>query len=114
MKKSLVLAVGLGAGCATYVLSAATPAASVDPARLLQHIKVLASDEFEGRLPGTAGEDKSVAYITEQFRQLGLAPGNPDGTYLQEVPLEGITGTPTMSLTSGGQPITMQRGQDFV
>src|SRR3546814_14438396 len=60
---------------------------------LLAHIKVLASDEFEGRLPGTSGEDKSVAYITEQFKALKLAPGNPDGTYIQDVPLVGIDGT---------------------
>jgi Zn-dependent M28 family amino/carboxypeptidase len=114
MKKSLLLSMGLGAVSAACVVSAATPPASIDPARLLQHIKVLASDEFEGRLPGTVGEEKSVAYITAQFKQLGLAPGNPDGTYLQDVPLEGIAGSPTMTLMAGGQSIPMQRGQDFV
>ena len=35
-----------------------------------------------GRAPGTAGEDSSVVYITEQFKAIGLAPGNPDGTYI--------------------------------
>jgi Zn-dependent M28 family amino/carboxypeptidase len=114
MKKSLLLSIGLSAVCAACVAAATTPPASVDPARLLQHIKVLASDEFEGRLPGTVGEEKSVAYITGQFKQLGLAPGNPDGTYLQDVPLEGIAGSPTMTLMAGGQSIPMQRGQDFV
>ena len=41
-------------------------------ANLLAHIKVLASDEFEGRAPGSPGEERTVAYLTEQFRTLGL------------------------------------------
>jgi Zn-dependent M28 family amino/carboxypeptidase len=102
------------AGVAIAAAGSTSPSASVDPARLLQHIKVLASDEFEGRLPGTIGEEKSVAYITEQFKQLGLSPGNPDGGYVQDVPLEGIAGVPSMTLTAGGHPIAMERGHDFV
>jgi Zn-dependent M28 family amino/carboxypeptidase len=111
MKYSLMASILVGAACA---VSAGTPTNAVDPDRLLQHIKVLASDEFEGRLPGTVGEEKSVAYITDQFRKLGLSPGNPDGTYVQEVPLEGIAGSPTMTLTAGNQPIAMEHGHDFV
>lgn len=45
---------------------------------LSMHIKVLASDEFGGRAPGTLGEDKTVAYLTQQFQRLGLKPGNGD------------------------------------
>jgi len=63
----------------------------IDAARLLDHIRVLAADEFEGRAPGTPGEDRTVAYLTRAFRDLGLEPGNPDGTYVQEVPLVGTT-----------------------
>ena len=48
--------------------------------RLLKHIKVLASDEFEGRAPGSKGEDLSVKYISEQFKTIGLKPGNPNGS----------------------------------
>ncbi|MFT4047920.1 MAG: M28 family metallopeptidase [Solimonas sp.] len=81
---------------------------------LLQHIRVLASDAFEGRLPGTPGEEKTVAYLTAQFQALGLAPGNPDGTYVQDVPLVGITGTPTMSLRAGRKTIALAPGRDFV
>ena len=62
--------------------------------RFLQHIKVLASDEYEGRGPGTPGEDKTIAYLTGQLRAMGLKPGNPDGTYIQNVPLAGISGHP--------------------
>jgi Zn-dependent M28 family amino/carboxypeptidase len=95
-------------------LNAAAPDSGVDPAGMLRDIKLLASDDFEGRLPGTAGEDKSVAYISEQFKKIGLAPGNPDGTYLQQVPLVGIQGTPSMLLTVAGRPMAMQWRRDFV
>jgi hypothetical protein len=74
-------------------VSTAGQTVAIDPTRLLEHIKMLASDEFEGRLPGTVGEDKSVAYITEQFKSIGLEPGNPNGSYLQEVPLVGSSST---------------------
>jgi Zn-dependent M28 family amino/carboxypeptidase len=57
---------------------------------LLRDIRELASDRFEGRAPGTRGEDSAVAYIAEQFRRIGLAPGMPDG-YVQTVPLVGVT-----------------------
>ena len=58
---------------------------------VLNHIKTLSSDEFEGRGPGTHGEDLSINYIADQFKNVGLEPGNTDGTYLQKVPLVGIT-----------------------
>ena len=60
----------------------------------LAHTRVLASDEFQGRAPGTRGEDLTVAYLVDQFKKLGLKPGNTDGTYVQKVPLVGITPTP--------------------
>lgn len=57
---------------------------------LEQHIKILASDEFEGRKPFTKGEEKTLNYLEEQFKKLGLEPGNGD-SYLQEVPMVEIT-----------------------
>src|SRR6187397_3125062 len=60
---------------------------------MLGHIRTLASDAYEGRAPGTAGEDSAVAYLTAQFKSLGLAPGNPDGSYVENVELVGYTGT---------------------
>lgn len=53
---------------------------AIDGAAVLEHAKVFASDEYEGRAPGTKGEDLTVAYVTEQFKNAGLKPGNPDGT----------------------------------
>ncbi|MDP3858986.1 MAG: M28 family metallopeptidase [Stagnimonas sp.] len=89
---------------------------AISAAGLLENIAVLASDEFEGRLPGGAGEAKTVAHLEQQFRRLGLQPGNPDGRYVQEVPLVGISGTPSMSLAVGksGAPLPMAHGEDFV
>ena len=81
---------------------------------LLQHIKVLSSDEFEGRAPASKGEQLSVAYIQQQFKQLGLEPGNPDGSYIQNVPLAGITSTPSLTLTAGDQSTTLHFSEDFV
>ena len=72
---------------------------------LLQHIKVLASDEYEGRAPGTKGEELTVNYLTEQFKKLGLKPGNPDGTYVQKVPLVGYTPTTSFSFDVGGKKL---------
>lgn len=48
-----------------------------------RHTRVLASDEFEGRFPGTRGEELAVAYIEREFRRLGLEPAAGDGTYMQ-------------------------------
>ena len=81
---------------------------------MLRHVKTLASDEFEGRAPGSHGEELSVKYISAQFKTLGLRPGNPDGTYVQEVPLAGIKSAPTAAFTVGGQTTTLHYPEDFV
>ncbi len=79
-------------GSRSQVLGAQTSIAfpAIDGNKVLEHTKTLASDEFEGRAPGTHGEDLTVAFITEQFKQAGLKPGNPDGTYIQKVPMVGL------------------------
>src|SRR5258708_1869711 len=87
---------------------------AITPDGLLAHIKVLASDEFEGVAPGAKGEDLSVKYITEQFKKIGLKPGNPDGTYTQEVPLAGIKSEPRMSFIIGDKTMDLKYPDDFV
>ncbi len=86
--------------------------------RVLGHIKTLASDAFEGRGPGTPGEQKTVAYLVDQFRASGLKPGNPDGTYLQDVPLVGFRATKTAgSIRFGdahGKVIPLQSSAEWV
>ena len=88
----------------------------IDPAAVLAHVKVLSSDEYEGRAPGTKGEDLSVKYIEEQFKKLNLKPGNPDGTYVQKVPLVGILGKQAKPLTiaKGAQKQTLRWSDDVV
>ena len=87
---------------------------AITPDGLLAHIKVLASDEFEGRAPGSKGEELSVKYITDQFKKIGLKPGNPDGTYTQEVPLAGIKSEPRMSFVVGDKTMDLKYPDDFV
>ena len=87
---------------------------AITPDGLLAHIKILASDQFEGRAPGTKGEELSVKYITDQFKQTGLKPGNPDGTYIQEVPLAGIKSEPRMSFTIGDKTTELKYPNDFI
>src|SRR6478672_4510261 len=102
-KSTLLVLVSLAA-VAFGVEAPAVPkdaADAITAADLLKHIKILASDEFEGRAPGSKGEELSVKYISDQFKALGLRPGNPNGSYTQEVPLAGITTAPTASFTVG-------------
>jgi len=87
---------------------------SITAADLLRHTAVLAADSFEGRAPGTPGEERTVRYLIEQFRRIGLLPGNPDGTYIQEVPLVGITTRGTAAFRAGGQEIPLRFPQDYV
>ena len=116
---SLALAITpLMAGCAST--SASTPpVASAAPQLSETTLRTvttrLASDEFEGRSPGTAGEERTVAYLIEQFRAAGLQPGN-NGSWTQDVPLVEITASNVSPLTfttpQGTQ--TLAHADDFV
>ncbi|MDQ3349164.1 MAG: M28 family metallopeptidase, partial [Acidobacteriota bacterium] len=70
---------------------------------ILEHVKALAADEYEGRAPGGKGDELTVKYLEGQFKQLGLEPGNPDGTFFQKVPLVGITAKVVKPLTVAGR-----------
>lgn len=84
--------------------------------RALNRLTTLASDEFGGRQPGTQGEALTLDYLVEEFRAMGLAPGNPDGSYLQKVPLVGITADPSMQLILSREDtqLTAAYGDDYV
>jgi Zn-dependent M28 family amino/carboxypeptidase len=81
---------------------------------IMQHTRVISGDEYEGRGPGTKGEELTVKYLTEQYQRIGLKPGNPDGTYVQKVPLVGFTGAPTASFTAGSKQINLTFPKDYV
>ena len=87
---------------------------TITTADLMQHTKALSADEYEGRGPGTKGEELTVKYLTDQFQRIGLKPGNPDGTYLQKVPLAGFTAQPTASFTAGDKKIDLKFPEDYV
>lgn len=82
---------------------------------LKKHISVLASDDFMGRKPFTEGETKTVAYLQEQFKQMGLEPGNGD-SYIQEVPMANIlaTAAPNMQVKSAKENFNLKAFDDYI
>ena len=92
---------------------------SISAETLSKNIRVLASDEFEGRFPASAGEEKTVAFLEAEFQKLGLNPGNGD-SFFQDVPMVEITADPGMKLTvakkKAGAPLvaTFAFGHEFV
>jgi Zn-dependent M28 family amino/carboxypeptidase len=115
----LILAAGTIAvlsGCSRGQSPPGAALASFSGDRILNHIRILSSDEFEGRGPGSQGEQLTIKYVEDQFRSAGLEPGNPDGTYLQSVPLVGITPDSAMklTLTGHGRTIEPKFQDDFV
>ena len=121
MRLQTISRIGL-AGSALIFLGAGDPAPGLDKAlaaasapSLLDTIKVLASDDFEGRAPGTPGEAKTVAYLIDAFKKRGLKPGNPDGTYVQDVPLRGFQAKAvTGSLNHEGRTIGLKFPDEWV
>jgi Zn-dependent M28 family amino/carboxypeptidase len=110
-------------GLAVVFASGALPSRAAEPVfpaidghAVLEHIKVLASDAFEGRAPGTKGEELTVAYLVEQLRKIGLQPGNPDGTWVQAVPLVGTTvqGSPSLTFRRGTRERKLAWRDDYV
>ena len=121
MKTKPALIAILLAAALHAAVSPAAPAASpalpaIDGAAVLEHTKVLASDAFEGRGPGTKGETLTVDYLTQQLKQMGLAPGNPDGSWAQQVPLVGTTvqGRPPLVFRKDGAERTLAWHDDYV
>ncbi|HEX6604138.1 MAG TPA: M28 family metallopeptidase [Sphingomicrobium sp.] len=109
---------------ATAIALAAVPlaAASTDgfsPQRLSQHVQVLGSDAFEGRAPATAGETKTVAYLSDQFAKAGLQPGgdlvNGKRQWTQAVPLlkSEWQAAPQVSVTIAGKPTALTQGEQI-
>jgi len=77
-------------------------------------VETLASDAFLGRAPGTPGEDKTLAFLTDSFRSLGLAPAGDDGSYLARVPLLGARSTAEAMFQIQGKPLVLHAPDDFV
>jgi Zn-dependent M28 family amino/carboxypeptidase len=112
---ALALAATLAVGCAS-----SPPAAPVRPAftadRLAADIKTLSSDEFEGRRPATAGEEKTVQFIEAAYREAGLKPGVGD-SYRQPVPFVELTTRAADTLQvrgPGGKSLDLKYGEQAV
>lgn len=84
---------------------------SINAEQLIEHIKVLSSDEFEGRAPSSKGEKLTLDYLTKKLTAIGFKPGNGD-SFLQAVPMVSIEASPDMVLSIGGKEY--QYGHDMV
>ena len=91
------------------------PGDGISAENLATHIRVLASDEFEGRAPTTAGEEKTVAYISAEFEKVGLQPAGDDGGWTQQVTLvrSELKGEVQASLKVAGNTRTLARDEDI-
>ncbi|MDX1430461.1 MAG: M28 family metallopeptidase, partial [Rhodothermales bacterium] len=88
---------------------------SITEEELIEDIRVLASDDFQGRFPGTPGGEKTEQFLRDRFEGLGLQPGNGE-SYFQRVPLVEITAAPSADLvvSAAGRTVTFDYGSDFV
>lgn len=77
-------------------------------------VEALASDAFLGRAPGTEGEDKTLAYLTEAFRNMGLVGAGDAGSYSSKVPLLGARSAPQGSIRAQGKTWPLKAPEDFV
>jgi Zn-dependent M28 family amino/carboxypeptidase len=102
--------------CAVPVLAADVPGGGISADHLSRHVRVLASDAFEGRAPATPGEDKTIAYVVDALKQAGVQPGGEEGGWTQAVPLvrAQVEGAVTASLRIGGETQVLANGEDVV
>lgn len=111
-----VLTIAVAAGCnnGQNMQSSTLNSDTTMAAAIKRRIAVLANDSLLGRKPFTAGEEKTIAYISSEFNKMGLEPGN-NGSYYQDVPMVEITpATPPTMQISGKYGATLVSGTDFV
>ncbi len=84
--------------------------------KLRSHIAVLAHDSLEGRGPASTGDKKATSYIVSQFKKFGLKPAGDKGSYLQKVPLVGVTvdKATTLKIGNAQQQMELAYSTDFV
>ncbi|WP_334179278.1 M28 family metallopeptidase [Pseudoxanthomonas sp.] len=102
--------------CAMPAFATDIPGGGVSADNLSRHVRVLASDEFEGRAPATPGEEKTIAYVIDELKKAGVQPGGEQGTWTQDVPLvrAQVDGAVTSSVTLGGTVQPLVNGDDVV
>jgi len=103
------------AACLVSMSGMAASPSPISPLRISATVKTLASDAFEGRAPGTPGEQKTVHYLIHRFRALGLQPAGEQGGWIQQVPLvHNTAGVPTrLEVSVGGSILPLLAGRDI-
>jgi len=116
---ALVASLALSACAATTTNSALdipdVARGDISRATMVDITRTLSSDEFEGRMPGTVGEEKTVALLSQRFAAAGLTPGN-NGSWVQQVPLVEITGKDfaPLTVTGNGETMSFDFGNEWV
>ena len=115
MRSLALLPLALLAACQTTGTPRAGTAAAPSTDTMRRVVERLASDEFEGRAPGTAGEEKTLQLLVSEFTRIGLQPGN-QGSFFQDVPLVEITTSQTtpMRFSGGAAPVSAAYGPEMV
>ncbi len=119
MMRSTLLALASTIALAAAAHAQTAPTAQFDTRKLSEHIRVLSSDAYEGRAPNSAGEVRTVAYLSDQFAKAGLQPGgvivNGKRTWTQPVPLlqSEFIAAPTVAVTLGGRPVALTQGEEI-
>ncbi|HEX7781515.1 MAG TPA: M28 family peptidase [Sphingobium sp.] len=103
------------AGGASTITAARTAPGEVEGARLSEITRTLASDAFAGRAPGSPGEAKTIAFLVEQFKALGLEPGGEKGGWTQTVPLlrTQVDQSAPVTMAIGGKDQSFAQGRDI-
>ena len=115
IRRHLVLmGAGLGLASAPLIAKPSAATAPISAARLDAMDKVLASDAFQGRGPGTAGETRTLNWLIGQLKALGLQPAGPGGKWTQEVRLVRTQlGAGQVAATAHGKRIAYTAGDDI-
>jgi Zn-dependent M28 family amino/carboxypeptidase len=95
--------------------AAPSPTPKVDMQRMSEITRVLASDAFQGRAPGTPGEAKTIPYLIEQFKAAGLEPAGENGGWTQQVPMirTQLEAPVSVSVTQAGQTVPLRFPDDI-
>jgi hypothetical protein len=113
---ALCAALCMAAGAAQAVDSSVALAPQINAADFAQFDKTLSSDEFGGRKPGTAAEPRTINWLVEQYKRMGLQPGN-HGSWFQTVPANSIqllNTDVTLNVSAGGKTSQFANHDDML
>jgi Zn-dependent M28 family amino/carboxypeptidase len=113
--RTFALAFGLAALAGSATAANRSPAPRISAETLQRVTRTLSSDEFQGRAPGTVGEERTIAFMSQEFRRAGLQPGN-HGSWFQDVPLVEITatGNPQLHIAGGTGDLNLNYRTDYI